>query len=78
MDIVQAGLAGLQRAEKKLETTAQRLSTLPLSVSDTPEDVVDISAEAVALMQATHAYQASLKIIESGDELQQSLLDVIG
>jgi flagellar basal body rod protein FlgG len=78
MSIVQSGLEGLARAQAALEKTAGRVASLPLSTGGPAEDVVDISAEAVALMAAKNAFQASLKVVETGDQLQQSALDVMG
>ncbi|MDX1984437.1 MAG: flagellar basal body rod C-terminal domain-containing protein [Bryobacteraceae bacterium] len=78
MSIVQSGLEGLARAQAALEKTAGRVASLPLSSGGPSEDVVDISAEAVALMVARNAFQANLKVIETGDQLDQSTLDVLG
>jgi hypothetical protein len=78
MSIVQSGLEGLARAQAALEKTAGRVASLPLSTGGPAEDVVDISAEAVALMAAKNAFQASLKVVETGGQLQQSALDVMG
>ena len=37
---------------------------------------VDIASELVKQSQAKHSYQASLKILETWDEMQETLLDI--
>jgi flagellar hook protein FlgE len=78
MRIFQTGLDGLQRAQSAIEATAARIARLPTSVDQIPADIVDISAEAVALLLAKNAYKASLKAIETGAELSRSTLDLLG
>lgn len=79
MSIVQSGLEGLQRAQAAAEKTAARVAQLPLSAGGgPPEDVVDLSVEAVALMEAKNGFSASLKMVETGDEMQRSTLDLLG
>jgi flagellar hook protein FlgE len=77
MDILQTGLDGLHVAESKLNRAASQISKSFLSL-DEPQDVVDLSTEAVALMTAKHAFETNLKLIETADELQQSTLDILG
>lgn len=58
---------GLQQAEGQLNQVAQTLAT-PQS------DSVNLSAEAVALIQAKNNFEANLKTLEAGDELTKNLL----
>jgi hypothetical protein len=76
--ILQAGLDGLHQAESRLERASSRLSQLPVSLSGEVQDVVDISAEAVEILIAKNQFQASLKIIETGAEVAESTLDLLG
>jgi flagellar hook protein FlgE len=78
MRIFQTGLDGLQRAQSAIEATAARIARLPTGVDPIPTDIVDISAQAVALLLAKNAYKASLKAIETGTELSRSTLDLLG
>ncbi len=78
MGVLQAGLDGLRQAETRLERASLRLSQLPFSITGEPQDVVDISAEAVALLTAKNQFQASLKVIESGADLERATLDILG
>jgi hypothetical protein len=77
MSIVQTGLEGLRRAETSIERTARKLAELPVSVTGEPQDVVDLSAEAVSLLMAKHTFEANLRAIETGTELAQSTLDLM-
>lgn len=78
MSIVQPGLDGLRRAESSIEKTARKLADLPVTVTGEPQDVVDISAEAVALLLARNAFEVNLKSIETATDLQKSTLDLLG
>jgi len=77
--VLSAAVEGLQRAEARLGKAAENLARLPLSAtSSQPPDQVDLSSEVVALLQARHAHAANLKVIQTADEMQQRLLDVLG
>jgi hypothetical protein len=77
MGIAQTGLDGLNRAEAGVQRTATRLAQLPFSVTGEPQDVVDLSAEAVALLTNQNAFEANLKSIETAAELADSTLDLL-
>lgn len=78
MDIVQTGLAGLARAQKQLETTATRLARFPDSATRAGDDIVDLSVEAVALIQAKNVAETNIKLIETGKEMAKAMIDVMG
>ena len=72
-------LQGLDRAEKKLEATAQRLARLPASAeSAAPEDSVSLSDEMVALMEARSLFAVNTRVIRTANEMEQDLLDMFG
>jgi flagellar hook protein FlgE len=62
---------GLQRAEGQLNQAAQAIAT-PQS------DSVDLSAQAVALIQAKTNFDANLKALQAGDEMTKTLLQAVG
>jgi flagellar hook protein FlgE len=62
---------GLQRAEGQLNQAAQAIAT-PQS------DSVDLSAQAVALIQAKNNFDANLKTLQAGDEMTKTLLQAVG
>lgn len=76
MEIQSIGLAGLEKAQEKLAAVAKRLSSGG-QVSD-GGDLVDLSAEMVALMLAKNASRANLKAVESANELASQSIDVLG
>jgi len=62
---------GMQRAEGKLNQAAQSIATPQM-------DSVDLSAQAVALIQAKNNFEANLKALQVGDEMTKTLLKSIG
>ena len=62
---------GMQRAEGQLNQAAQAIAT--------PQgDSVDLSAQAVALIQAKNNFDANLKTLQIGDEMTRTLLKAVG
>jgi flagellar hook protein FlgE len=58
---------GLQRAEGQVNQAAQAIAT--------PQgDRVDLSAQAVVLIQARNNFDANLKALQVGDEMTKTLL----
>jgi hypothetical protein len=78
MGILNAGLEGLRQAEAKLEKVSSRLAQMPVGLTGEPQDVVDISAEAVAMLVAKNSFEANLKSLEAAQELAKSTLDIVG
>lgn len=75
---IQAGLEGLRRSELSVEKIAKRLAELPVTITGEPQDIVDLSAEAVALLTSQNAFEANLKSIETASEMAASTLDILG
>jgi flagellar hook-associated protein FlgK len=76
MDIsFSAPLSGIQKAEDRVDLAARRIASLPAQV-DNPEqgDRVDLSTELVALLQSRHAVQANVKVLQTADEISQTLI----
>lgn len=80
MEIQSIGLAGLEKAQEKLAAVAKRLgSGGPVSAGgDSSGDVVDLSAEMVALMLAKNASGANLRAVETANELASQSIDLLG
>ena len=77
MDPSTIALQGLQQSDVQLNTAAASLATAGTSSPDGANlDVVDLSAEMVALMSAQNAFQANLAALNTADQMQQALLDV--
>lgn len=72
-------LAGLDRAESKINQVASELAHAGTATTGAPGgDTVDLSAEMVSLLQARNDYSGNLKIIQSEDDMNKSLLNVLG
>jgi hypothetical protein len=85
MNGITSPLEGLQRAEAQIAESAKRLSRLPAaftslleSTGGEPVDVVDLSAESVALLQARNAAEANIAAFQTFDQVQQHLLNLLG
>ena len=76
MEIQSIGLAGLEKAQEKLAAVAKRLSSG--GQVSAGGDLVDLSAEMVALMLAKNASGANLKAVEVANEMASQSIDVLG
>jgi flagellar basal body rod protein FlgG len=70
-------LQGIQRAETQFNQVAQKIAQSPFS-SGPQGDTVDLSAQAVALIQAKNSFEANTAALKVSDELTQVLLKSIG
>lgn len=75
MDVSSIALQGLQLANAQLEAAAVRIAGTA-SPDSMPLDVVDLSAEMVALMSAKTLVDANIATLKTADQMQQSLIDI--
>jgi flagellar basal body rod protein FlgG len=68
-----APLAGLNRAEAALNQVASQVAQ-----AGDPAANVDLSAEAVGLIQARTNVQVAVKMMQAEDQMAKSLLQIIG
>ena len=78
MEVQSIGLAGLEKAQEKLAAVAKRLSAGVGGTAGEGSDVVDLSAEMVALMEAKLAAGVNLKLVETANEMASKTIDVLG
>jgi flagellar hook protein FlgE len=71
-------LEGIRRSEERVLRAAERLARLPLSADGVTDDVVDISSETVALLEARSAHAANTAVAQTAQQLEQHLLDILG
>jgi flagellar hook protein FlgE len=72
-------LAGMQRASASVDQSAKRIASSTLSPSVSPPvDIVDLSAEMLALMQAKNAFTANVNMARTTPDMEQSLLNMLG
>jgi flagellar hook protein FlgE len=77
MDPSSIALQGLQQAEVQAETAAAAIvGAGAASANGSNPDVVDLSAEMVALISAQASFAANIATIETVDQMQKTLLDV--
>jgi hypothetical protein len=78
-----SALEGMSRAETQLNQAAGEIAR-STAVHATPVvpsvngDIVDLSAPMVSLLQSRNSFDANTKVIKVADEMQKSLLDVVG
>jgi len=76
MDPSAIALQGLQQADAQLETAASRIASAGNTSPDgTPLDVVDLSAELVALMTAQNLFEANLATLKTDNQMHKALID---
>src|SRR3974390_1847143 len=75
MDPSSIALQALQQADVQLETAAARIAS-----SNSPDagnlDVVDLSAEMVALMSAQNLFDVNLATLKTANQIQKNMMDV--
>ena len=71
MEITAIALSGMDAAQERFERVAERTAR-------PAEDSVDLSAEAVKMMEARNAFQANARVAQTGDEMERTALDILG
>ena len=77
MTITSAAVDGIHQAEARLEQTANRLAKQTDSTGQAP-DVVSLSDEVVALLEAKNAVAANVSVLHAADDIQKTLLNLLG
>jgi flagellar hook protein FlgE len=72
-----SSLEGMQRAETQLNQVAQIVAQGPSSSAGPEGDTVDLSAQAVALIQAKNSFEANTVALKVGDQMTQTLLKIV-
>jgi len=76
MTITSAAVDGIHQAEARLEQTASRVAKQTDSTDQAP-DVVSLSDEVVALLDAKNAVAANVKVLHAADDIQKTLLNLL-
>ncbi|HTB16502.1 MAG TPA: flagellar basal body rod C-terminal domain-containing protein [Bryobacteraceae bacterium] len=71
-------LQGMQRAETQLNQVAQSVAQGPSKSAGPEGDTVDLSAQAVALIEAKNSFEANTAALKVSDQMTQTLLKSIG
>ena len=67
-------LAGLDRASAAVQKVASRVA----QAGETGGDSVDFSSDAMGLIVAKQNYESNVKVIQTFDQMNKSLLDLLG
>src|ERR1051326_6939675 len=73
-----APLEGLSRAQTSFDSAAAKIAQPVSPDAPNQQDEVSLSDQMVALMQSRNAYEANLKTLQTGNQMQKTLLDLIG
>jgi flagellar hook-associated protein FlgK len=76
MTIISGAVDSIHQAEARLERTANRLAKQTDSTEQAP-DVVSLSDEVVALLEARNAVAANVSVLHAADDIQKSLLNLL-
>jgi hypothetical protein len=72
-----SALEGMSRAETQLNQAASDIARAPM-VPPNGGDIVDLSASMVSLLQSRNSFEANTKTFEVADQMQKSLLNLVG
>ena len=72
-----ASLQGMQQAENQLNQVAQTIAQGPFKSAGPAGDTVDLSAQAVAMIQAKNNFEANTAALKVGEEMMETLLKLV-
>ena len=78
MSALAVPLEGIRRAESQIDSSARKIARSFTPPSSSGGDTVDLSTEIVALMQNKRVAEANMKALQSIDEVQKRLIDILG
>jgi flagellar basal body rod protein FlgG len=64
-----SAVQGMDRASSQVNQVAQ-------TIAGGPVDTVDLSAEAVSLLQAKNDFQSNTKVVQVQEDMDQSLFEI--
>ena len=73
MDVMSVALGGMRNVQSTLERTAERIA----AVSPETADSVDLSSQMVAMLAARNQFQSNARVIQTADDMQKTLLDIM-
>ena len=77
MDISAIALQRLDQAQAQWEAAASRLASAAVSPNGAPADTVALSEEAVALMAAKTDFAANLSVLQTANQIEQHLIELM-
>lgn len=78
MQVSNHGLEGMARALERLQKTSERIARAGVPAQNAAaDDVVDLSPELVAMLEARNAYEANLEMTRAANEMAARTLDLL-
>ena len=75
---ISSGLQGYERAETLVNRAAANIGNSSPATAATSFDSADLSSNAISLLEGKDGAQANLATIHVSEQIQQSLLDLVG
>jgi flagellar hook protein FlgE len=72
-----SSLQGMQQAENQLNQVAQTIAQGPFTSAGPQGDTVDLSAQAVAMIQAKNNFEANTAALKVGEEMTLALFKLV-
>jgi len=73
MNVLSAALGGMQNAQGRFEKAAEGTA----GTSTQPTDSVDLSTDMVEMLAARNQYLSNARVIQTGDDMQKKLLNIL-
>ena len=73
MDVMGVALGGMRNVQSTLERTAESIA----AVSPETSDSVDLSSQMVAMLAARNQFKANARVIQTADDMQKKLLNLL-
>ena len=73
MAVLGAALGGMLDAQNRFEKAAERIA----GASTQPTDAVDLSTDMVEMLATRNQYQSNARVIQTGDDMQKKLLNIL-
>jgi flagellar basal body rod protein FlgF len=73
MDVLGAALGGMQDAQGRFEKAAERIAC----ASTQSTDSVDLITDMVEMLAARNQYLSNARVIQTGDDMQKKLLNIL-
>jgi len=73
MNVLGAALGGMQNAQGRFEKAGERIA----GAFSEPTDSVDLSTDMVEMLAARNQYLSNARVIQTGDDMQKKLLNIL-
>jgi flagellar hook protein FlgE len=73
MNVLGAALGGMQDAQSRFEKAAEKIAGAPIQ----PSDSVDLSTDMVEMLAARNQYLSNARVVQTGDDMQKKLLNIL-